>query len=194
MAGEEQMPISMICLTALLFVASQAPTPNRERGEDAAAFKAFLSRVQTYVKLQHTIVSTLPSFKTIDTPERISAYQDELARKIREARPRAKAGDLIGAAAREAFRHAAEAAQAGARARGFRKDVTDEPRTDMRLVVNEIYPANQPKTAVSPRLLAAFPPLPVELEYGIVGRTLIVLDRKAQLIVDVARLVLPPVK
>jgi len=45
---------------------------------------------------------------------------------------------------------------------------------------------------VSPALLAAFPPLPVEVAYRVVGRTLIVIDVKSRLIVDVARLVLPP--
>jgi hypothetical protein len=41
-------------------------------------------------------------------------------------------------------------------------------------------------------LLAAYPALPVEVAYRIVGRTLVVVDVKSRLVVDLARLVLPP--
>ena len=62
----------------------------------------------------------------------------------------------------------------------------------MRLAVNGIYPDTEPITALPPALLAAFPPLPVEVAYRVVGRTLILVDVKSRLIVDVARLILPP--
>ena len=68
----------------------------------------------------------------------------------------------------------------------------DAPNPAMRLTVNGIYPDTEPITALSPALLAAFPPLPVEVAYRIVGRTLIVMDVKSRLIVDVARRILPP--
>jgi hypothetical protein len=66
------------------------------------------------------------------------------------------------------------------------------PNPRMRLAVNGIYPDTEPITALSPALLAAFPPLPVEVAYRVVGRTLILIDVKSRLIVDVARLILPP--
>ena len=58
--------------------------------------------------------------------------------------------------------------------------------------MNGIYSDTKPITALSPVLLAAFPPLPVEVAYRVVGRTLIVIDVKSRLVVDVARLILPP--
>ncbi len=58
--------------------------------------------------------------------------------------------------------------------------------------MNGIYPDTEPITALSPELLAAFPPLPAEVAYRVVGRTLILVDVKSRLIVDVARLILPP--
>ena len=61
----------------------------------------------------------------------------------------------------------------------------------MHLAVNGVYPDTEPITALSPALLAAFPPLPVEVAYRVVGRTLILIDVKSRLIVDVARLILP---
>jgi len=58
--------------------------------------------------------------------------------------------------------------------------------------VNGIYPDAEPIMTLSPALLAAFPPLPAEVAYRIVGRTLIVIDVESRLIVDLARRVLPP--
>ena len=67
-----------------------------------------------------------------------------------------------------------------------------EANPRMRLDVNGVYPDAEPITALPPELLAAFPLLPAEVAYRVVGRTLILVDVKAQLIVDVARLILPP--
>ena len=61
----------------------------------------------------------------------------------------------------------------------------------MRVAVNEVYPDAEPITALPPELLAAFPPLPAEVAYRVVGRTLILVDVKSRLIVDAARLILP---
>jgi len=58
--------------------------------------------------------------------------------------------------------------------------------------VNRLYPDAEPITALSPELLATFPPLPAEVAYRVVGRSLILVDVKSRLIVDIARGVLPP--
>jgi hypothetical protein len=174
-------------------LAGQGAAPSKERADDAAGFKEFSDRVQAYVKLQKTVESGLPALKPTDLPEMITAHQQVLARKIREARPHAKSGDIFTPAAREAFRHASRAALGGphsATSRAYMQPGAPNPR--MRLAVNGIYPDTEPITALSPVLLAAFPPLPVEVAYRVVGRTLIVIDVKSRLIVDVARLILPP--
>ncbi len=67
-----------------------------------------------------------------------------------------------------------------------------EATPGIRLEVNGVYPDVEPITALSPELLASFPALPAEVVYRVVGRTLIVMDVKSRLIVDVARLILPP--
>jgi hypothetical protein len=68
----------------------------------------------------------------------------------------------------------------------------DEADPLMRLAVNAVYPDSEPTTALSPELLAAFPPLPAEVAYRVVGRALILVDVESRLIVDIARAVLPP--
>ncbi|MCX6538492.1 MAG: hypothetical protein NT151_06100 [Acidobacteria bacterium] len=181
-----------LCVAAPRMLAGQGAVPTKEQAADAAAFKEFSVRVQAYVKLQKTVESKLPALKPTDLPEMITAHQQALARKIREARPKAKPGDVFTDAAREAFRHVSRTALGGprsAQSRGYMRP--DGPNPNMRLAVNGIYPDTEPITAPPPELLAAFPPLPVEVAYRVVGRTLIVMDVKSRLIVDVAREILP---
>ena len=182
-----------LCIVPARVLAGQAAAPSQERADDAAAFRAFSARMQEYVTLQNTVKSSLPALKSTEAPEMITAHQQLLARKIREARPNAKAGDIFTPAACEAFRHASRSALQGPRSAGSRAYMQrGEADPAMRVAVNGVYPDTQPITTVSPALLASFPPLPVEVAYRIVGRTLIVIDVESRLIVDVARHVLPP--
>ena len=182
-----------LCVAATPMLADQGAAPSKEHADDAAAFKEFSARVQAYVQLQKTVKSGLPTLKPTDLPEMIAGYQQALARKIREARPHAEPGDLFTPAACEAFRHASHAVLQGAHATNSRAYMErGAPAPTMRLTVNEVYPDTEPITAISPALLAAFPPLPAEVAYRLVGRTLIVIDVESRLIVDVARRVLPP--
>lgn len=182
-----------LCVIAPRMLAGQGAAPSRERTDDAAGFRQFSARVQEYVKLQKTVESSLPALKSTELPEMITAHQQVLARKIREARPHAKSGDIFTPAACEAFRHASRAALTGphsADSRAYMQPGAPNPR--MRLAVNGIYPDTEPITSLPPALLAAFPPLPVEVAYRVVGRTLILVDVKSRLVVDVARLILSP--
>jgi len=182
-----------LCAAPVGMLAGQGAAPSKEQADDAAAFKEFSARVQAYVQLQKAIKSGLPTLKPTDLPEMIAAHQQALARKIREARPNAKPGDLFTSAACEAFRHASRAILEGPHSADSRAYMErGAPTPTMPLAVNGIYPDTEPIMALPPALLAAFPPLPVEVAYRIVGRTLIVTDVESRLIVDVARRVLPP--
>lgn len=191
--GVSALVVLSLCVVAPMLAGQRAAPSSKERAEDAAAFKEFGVRVRGYLKLQKTVESKLPALKPTELPEMITAHQQALARKIAEARPRAKAGDIFTSAAREAFRRASRAALEGPNSANSRAYMQpDAPNPGMRLVVNGIYPDTEPITALSPELLAAFPPLPVEVAYRVVGRTLLLIDVKSRLVVDVARLILPP--
>jgi hypothetical protein len=182
-----------LCAAATGVLAGQGAASGKERADDVAGFKEFTVRVQAYVTLQKAVEAALPVLKPTDLPEMITAHQEALARKLREARPRAKPGDLFTPAACEAFRHASRTALQGphpASSGAYMKP--GAPNPDMHLAVNAIYPDGEPITALPPGLLAAFPPLPVEVAYRVVGRTLIVMDVQSRLVVDIARLILPP--
>ena len=182
-----------LCAVPVRMLAGQGAAASKEQAEDATAFKEFSVRVQAYVQLQKTVKSGLPTLKPTDLPEMIAAYQQALARKIREARPHAKPGDIFTPEASEAFRHTSRTALQGPRSTDSRAYMErGAPTPTMHVEVNGIYPDTEPIMALPPALLAAFPPLPVEVAYRIVGRTLIVTDVESRLIVDVARRVLPP--
>lgn len=183
-----------LCVLAPRTTAGQGAAPGRkDQADDAAGFRQFSARVQRYVTLQRTVEAGLPALKSTDLPEMITAHQQALARKIREARPHAKAGDIFTSDAREAFRHASWAALGGPRSAKSRAYMTPgAPNPGMCLEVNSLYSDTEPTMAFPPELLSVFPALPAEVAYRIVGRALIVVDVKSRLIVDVARLVLPP--
>lgn len=181
-----------LCFVAARAFAGQGATPGIGPAEDAAAFKEFSARVQTYLKLQKTVESSLPSLKATEVPEMITAHQQALARTIREARPQAKQGDIFTPAVCEAFRHVSRAALQGPHASSRAYMQAGAPDQRMSLAVNAVYPDTEPTTPFPPALLVAFPPLPAEVAYRVVGRTLILIDVKSRLIVDVALLILPP--
>ena len=182
----------VLCVAAAGLIAGQGAAPGAARAGDAG-FKEFSDRVQTYLKRQKTILADLPELTSTNLPETIAAYQQTRATKIQEARRDAKPGDVFTPAACEAFRRASRPAAEGEKSPGAPAvQQPDAPDPAMRLVVNGIYPDTEPITTFSPVLLAAFPPLPDELNYRIVGRTLLLIDVQSRVIIDLAHLILPP--
>jgi hypothetical protein len=161
------------------------PASTMEQSENAAGYKEFLKLVQAYVSLHKSIESTLPALKPTDLPEMITAHQLALARKIREARPNAKLGDIFTEDARKAFRIAILDEFKGPHSRGARTTIRQgEPLSKVHLHANESYPDGVPFTTVPPTLLLKFPKLPDQVAYRIVGHDLILLDVEANLVVD----------
>ncbi len=199
MRAKRRVPYRGVALLAALFLAAagvlaaQGPAPKTGRKDDAAGFKEFSDRVQDYVKLQKTVESSLPTLKSTDLPEMIVAHQQALARKIREARPNAKVGDIFTEAARGAFRHVIRSSFAGPQADKTRAAMQQGmPLADMHLEVNGIYPDKAPYTTLPPTVLAKLPQLPKEAAYRVVQRDLILMDVKSSMVVDIVHEILPP--
>jgi hypothetical protein len=191
-------PLVALLLAAAGLLAGQdaapnvAAVPSKEQADDAAGFKEFTVRMEEYLALHKTVEKKLPAMKNKEElPEMIAAHQQALARMIREARPHAKPGDIFMPAAREAFRHVIRSvfpdSQTAARATTRQRDRVKE----VRLRVNGIYPDAVAETTFPPTLLQKLPTLPDELAYRIVGRDLILVDTKANLVVDLLHEALP---
>ena len=185
-----------ICLAAAGLLTGQDTAPavaTKAQADDAAGFKEFTVHMQDYLTLHKEIEKKLPALKSKEAlPEMITAHQQALARKIREARPQAKAGDIFTPAARESFRHVIRSVfhdPHTATARTTKKQRDRAPQ--VRLKVNGTYPDAVAETTFPPTLLQDLPTLPEELAYRIVGRDLVLVDSKANLVVDLLRDALP---
>ena len=182
-----------LSLGAAGVLAGQGGAPGEEQTDDSAGFKEFTGRVDEYLKLHKTVEKELPALKTKEElPEMIAAHQQALARKIREARPHARPGDIFTRAAHEAFRHAIRSVFQGPQATAARAAIRQRDTVkEVRLRVNGIYPDAIAETAFPPTLLQKLPILPDELAYRITGRDLVLVDRRANLVVDLLHEVLP---
>ncbi len=150
---------------------------------DSAIIQDFQKRVSDYVQLHKTAESALPKLKTTPEAEKISHHQHELARAIRAARSDAKPGDIFTPqVAGELRRLIAIAMKADGR--GIATSLQHAEPVQLHLRVNESYPANTPRQSMPPSLLLNLPKLPQEVEYRIEGRGLILLDVRANLVVD----------
>ena len=157
---------------------------------DAATIQDFAKRVSGYVDLRKSVEGSLQPLKSSPSPEKISQRQHLLADGIRKARKDAGPGDVFTAPVADKFRRLiAMAMQSG----GPRIEASlhhAEP-VQLKLHVNESYPDHIPLQSTPPSLLANLPPLPQQIEYRLAGRDLILLDVRANLIVDVIENVIP---
>ncbi len=174
-------------------LAGQDAASNKRLADDAAGFKQFMSGVEEYLKLHKAVEKQLPALKNKEElPEMIVAHQQAMARKIREARPHARPGDIFTHASREAFRHVIRSVFEDPETATARATLRQRDRVkEVRLHVNGIYPDAIAETTFPPTLLQKLPALPDELVYRIVGRDLVLVDRRANLVVDLLHEALP---
>ncbi len=158
--------IFLLARAAIASGQNASPPSSKEEAKNAAECKEFLDRVQEYGRLHKRIASSLPALKPTALPEMIKAHEQALARKIREARPRAKRGDIFSEKSQATFRRAVRDEFRGPQGRLARKTIQQgEPLKEVHVRVNEPYPDGVPFTTVPPTLLLRFPKLPDEVAY-----------------------------
>jgi hypothetical protein len=142
----------------------------------------FQKRVADYMHTRKSAISAVSSLKTTDSPEKLQEHQNNLAVAIRSARSTAAPGDVFTPPIAAEFRHVIQGALGAERVKKGVRDNQPSPLPPIH--VNAAYPLNLPVQAMPPSLLKTLPELPKGLEYRIVGRTLILHDVEANLIVD----------
>ena len=190
----EMLAVSLALATAPQAVAVEPPaagrgprTPARMSEEDA---KDFLDEVEEYVELRRKARADLPTLKEDAEPEEVTAYAKTLTGNIAARRKGAKQGDVFRPKVAAAFRRITR--DELARSPHERKVVLtegnptgDEERIGApRVAVNAQYIPASPLSTVPPTLLMALPPLPDQVEYRFIGRSLILRDTVANLIID----------
>lgn len=155
-----------------------------------AANKAFLDRLNEYVKFHNNVEKMVPPLNETSDPAKIAAREKALGEALIKSRPDAKPGDflikeiqpIIAKIIKDDF---------AKRSLADRKALVQELPKGLKVDVNQIYPTALPLATFPGNLLKALPELPPELEYRTVGRDLILRDIKGNVIVDIMRDVVP---
>lgn len=186
---KKQASISAPLLMALLVIAgtltAQRALFSSQAAPDTRGFQEFGDRVEEYEKLHKDAEKSLPALKKTSKQEAIAAQQQALVNKIRELRSNARRGDIFTPSATEAIARAIKAVFAGPDAHRVQNTIqAGEPLEGFEVQVNQRYPDSLPFTTMPPTLLRMLPRLPDEVAYRILGSDLLLVDRKANMIVD----------
>ena len=149
----------------------------------------FTNRVNDYVETHRRLAAAIEQ-PFCSEAEELTQQADTLAAAIREARPRAKEGDIFTLAASEMFRAriAAIVRRTSFDVAAFLERHSGEGE-DLEVHVFGALPWRT-HLALMP-IIRQLPELPPELEYQFVGRHLVLMDVGANIVVDVLRDALP---
>ena len=150
----------------------------------AALVSDFQNRVAEYIKLRKQAAGPLERLKPTNAAEKITAHEETLAERIRNARSGVKPGAIFAPPIAAEFRRLIAQVLNSPEGPKIRKSLRDAEPVQVKLVVNSDYPRSSPFPATPPTLLLNLPKLPKELEYRVIGHALILRDADANLIVD----------
>jgi len=157
----------------------------------SAVIQDFEKRVSAYLQLRRNAESSLHALKATDSPEKIADHQNELAHAVRNARKSAREGDIFTSPAGVEIRRLLRFAMRPADAPHVRQSLQHAEPVRLHLHVGDTYPAHVPLQSTPPTILENLPKLPPEIEYRITGRDLVLLDTKANLVLDIIENVFP---
>jgi hypothetical protein len=184
--------IGCVLLASLFLISSCAWDTEATPAQDAS--KEFQHAIEKYIAIQKKAVGTVPPIgKEVSDPALIAKHQHQIAEAIRTLRPNAKAGEIFTPGVRQWISstlkqkvHGKDGAEAKSAILDEGNPKNPESPKPVNLAVNATYPTTAPLSTMPPSVLMALPTLPKGLEYRFVGKTLILRDTEANLIVDLA--------
>ena len=185
-----QRPSGFVAAALLLTLLAGAAAFAQPLTDDTPAARAFVSATRDYALLHRRVESTLPRLDVSAKPELIYSAVKQMGAAMRAARPGASAGDFFTEPLANELRLRIAAALD---ANGFTpadvraNEAAERMVTDLAtpaLPVNGRFPWFY-ASSMFPCVLTALPPLPPELQYRLIGDTLVLIDVHADLIVDV---------
>jgi hypothetical protein len=157
-----------------------------------AAVLEFKQRVDAYVKIHNDAESKVPKLTETNDPNQVLSREKGLGDAIRALRPTAQEGDLFTPSFRKVLARELRN-DFRSRAAVDRKALIHELPANLKLTVNMTYPGDLPLATFPARLLSKLPDLPPELEYRIVGHHILLRDVTANIVVDIARDIVPTI-
>jgi hypothetical protein len=134
--------------------------------------------------LRAHLEATMPKLKTTDQPGQLAGHDKALAAKMLDARKDAKPEDIFTKDISEQFRQRISQELRGQQGHDARQTIRQGEPVALQVHVNQIYPANLPRTTVPPTLLLKLPRLPKGIEYRIIGRTFALVDIESSMVID----------
>jgi hypothetical protein len=166
-------------------LAQAVPSKSPPTNSDSLVISDYEKRLQDYVKLRKHESAGIPPLKTTDSSERIKERQLLLANKIKAERSQAKKGEIFTPDTCQLFKNLiAQAYRQSDPAKVKASLRHSEPVKDIPVYVNESYPEKVPLQTTPASILGNLPPLPRDLEYRIVGQSLVLRDMEANIVVD----------
>lgn len=173
-------------------LAPMTPADPQGVNPQGAATLEFKKRIDSYMKIHNEAEEKVPNLKKTDDPKEISEREKALGQTIMTLRAGAQPGDIFAPEYQPYFIKIIQD-DFKQRSAADRKALVAELPAKVKVDINTVYPTTLPLETFPPVLLSKLPDLPPELEYRIVGRSLILRDVKANLIVDILRDVVPTI-
>ena len=170
-----------------------APPAAEEAGpifQDLVATQNFQRRIDEYVLLHRLLETFIPPLRVTRDISQNETSMRTLRLRIQLARRNAQLGEIFTADAARTFRRQIAGCLTREEWQAVHDDNGRNDEEELRveaplLIPNMEWPERVPYDFVPPQLLRVLPPLPVELQYRIIGRSLVLWDHHANLIVDI---------
>jgi len=167
---------------------------------DKETLGKFAEEVQEYVKLRQSALTKVTPVTSSSTPRELTAHQRALTQAIVTYRKGKQRGNIFKPDVEAAIRRTLQREFTGPEGKALMKEIrSGNPRVEgnprpqdptqetfprVTLAVNAVYPDAAPFSSVPPSLLLKLPELPEVVRYRFVGRTLILRDTEANVILD----------
>ena len=203
------VPQALLWLAAASCATAPQPSlvPPQMVDMDAETLHQFQEGIREYLGLRESVLKGILRTRAEATPEQLAAHKQPLTDAIIAHRRAARRGKIFKPPVEAAIRRTLErefsgpngAALIAAIKQGNPKaegnprpqDPTKQVMTPVVVAVNRVYPDAASSSSVPPSLLLRLPLLPEAVRYGFVGRTLILRDSEANVILDFVPDVVP---
>ena len=148
----------------------------------------FARALSAYMADHRAAADGLPAGQT--SPLTLQNVETTMAARLRERRPQARPGAILGPVA-ERIRAIVREEINGPQGPSMLAAIEESNIHGVLARVNHRYPPGLPRVTMPSPMLAKLPPLPAELEYRFLGRSMLLVDARASLVVDVLQDVLP---
>jgi hypothetical protein len=173
------------CLALLMFGLIVVPAQRTGLNDDEIRYiKDFEGKAKDYVRRREDAARSITKVPANATPEQIEAYKKSLQQALLAARRNARQNQFFDRKMYSLIRRLVLTEFSGFKASEERQEVLAAANKGVKLRINAIYPETQELVMMPPTLLLTLPQLPPELRYRFVGRSLLLMDRDAALILD----------